>query len=48
MKLSKEFFKDQKQKVFLLGDNFFYGNDHSSQIISEIKKNTDYIYSKSR
>ncbi len=44
MKLSKEFFKDQKQKVFLLGDNFFYGNGLPSQIISEIKKKIPTIF----
>ncbi len=44
MKLSKEFFKTQGQKIFLLGDNFFYGNSLPTQIISVIRDKKPAIF----
>lgn len=44
MSLCKNFFKGQKNKVFILGDNFFYGNSFISDCIKQIKKNLNTIF----
>ena len=44
MNLAKNFFKNQDLKIFLLGDNFFYGNNLPFQIKDSLKRNKPTIF----
>lgn len=44
MNLAKNFFKNQDLKIFLLGDNFFYGNNLPFQIKNNLKLNKPTIF----
>lgn len=44
MNLAKNFFENQDLKIFLLGDNFFYGNNLPFQIKDSLKRNKPTIF----